>query len=143
MIISLRFTEFFNKAEFSNCLIFLLLYAKTWWTIKKLGNFYDLPFFSLVQICVFKVKKFFMYFFGDILRLGSQYFADPDPKHWLMLVNKCKYMTWQAHEKIFPKTRFLDLNNLSEKLPKNMFIYLGFLINSLILLLSTNDTQHY
>jgi len=47
-----------------------------------------------------------MYFFGDILRLGSAYFADPDPgsqnladpagpdpKHWLMLVNKCKHMT--------------------------------------------------
>ena len=57
-----------------------------------------------------------MYFFGDILRLGSAYFADPDPgsqnladpagpdpKHWLMLVNKCKHMTWQAHEKIFSK----------------------------------------
>jgi len=63
-------------------------------------------FFSLFQICVLKVKKFFMYFFGDILRLGSAYFADPDPgsqnladpagpdpKHWLMLVNKCKHMT--------------------------------------------------
>ena len=43
---------------------FAYFYPKTWWTIYKWGNFYNLYFFSKVQIWVLWVKKFFFAVFG-------------------------------------------------------------------------------
>ena len=44
------------------CFIFFrLFYPKTWWTIQKWGNYYNI-FFSIVQIWVLGLKSFFSVF---------------------------------------------------------------------------------
>ena len=71
-----NFTEFFDKAEISD---FSYLFAKTLWTIQKLGNFYYLLFYL-----GFESKNIFFDSFWLILcpsDPGSQNIADPDPEH--------------------------------------------------------------
>ena len=65
------FLNFFNQKIF---------YSKTWWTIQKWGNFYNLSF-SKILIWGFGLKKiFFCIFLVDISPLGSESVdADPDP----------------------------------------------------------------
>ena len=55
-------------------------YPKTWWTVQKWGHFYNLSFFSKVQIWVLGVQKFFFAVFGwyftPWIRIrGSAYFC--------------------------------------------------------------------
>ena len=63
-VIYLRFTEFFEQSrifKFVVLLFFAYFYAKTWWTIQKSGNFYNLSF-SIVHILVLRVNIFFAVF---------------------------------------------------------------------------------
>ena len=60
--ISLRFTE---------CFFFAYFYPKTWWTIQKWWNFYNLSFFKNLDLGFRCKKVFFLQFLVDILPLGS------------------------------------------------------------------------
>ena len=82
VIFSTIYWIFFNKAEFSYCVLFFFayFYAKTWWIIQKSGNFYNLSFFNSSYLG-----------FEWILDPDpeSQNLADPtdpDPKHWKLLL---------------------------------------------------------
>ena len=75
---------FLTKQNFQIfCLIFFAyFYAKTWWTIQKSGNFYNLSFFNSSDLG-FESKIFFCSLVG-ILPLGSSsvdphIFGDSDP----------------------------------------------------------------
>ena len=59
---------------------FANFYAKTWWTIQKLGNFYNLSFFNSSDLG-FDSRVNIVQILVDILFLGSSdshIFADPD-----------------------------------------------------------------
>ena len=68
---------FFNKAEFWHFLsyFFAYFYAETWWTIQKVGNFYNLTY--SVQIWVLRLNQFFLQFWLIFYPL------DPDP--WIRI----------------------------------------------------------
>ena len=77
---------FWTKQNFQICCLtfFVYFYAKTWWTIQKSGNFYNLSF-SIVHIWVLRVN-IFLQVLVDILPLGSGSVdphicadSDPDP----------------------------------------------------------------
>jgi len=51
-----------NNYQIFCYIFFAYFYSKTWWTIQKWGNFYNLSFFSKVQNWVLGVKKLFVFF---------------------------------------------------------------------------------
>jgi len=84
-VISLKFTEFFNKKNFK----FLVLFFSLIFILKldepfRNEEIFIISLFSKVQIWGFGVKKIFLQFLVAILPLGSgsvdpHIFADPDP----------------------------------------------------------------
>ena len=95
-VISLRFTDFFNKNNF----YFFLFYFFTYFylkTIQKWGNFYNLPFIKSSDLGFISKNVFFLQFLVDILPIASgsvdlHIFADPDSMHWIKAIgnHQCK-----------------------------------------------------
>ena len=73
-VISTKFTEFFNKANFSNLLsyFFAYFYAKTLWTSQKSGNFI-ISLFSIEQIwCNIFLSSVLCWYFAPWSGSGSK-----------------------------------------------------------------------
>ena len=83
MNISLRCTEFFNKAELSNYFFsyfFAYFYAKSYWTNQRSENFYNF-FFSSLNLGFVSEKVFLSFWLKFFQNPADQTDPDPGPKH--------------------------------------------------------------